>query len=75
MNHTEQPDVIRARTLEVIRTLQRMPQGPERDALDLYRDRLAGLGRTIEQSPAPAIRQPARSRAPSPRPFGPSIEL
>jgi transposase len=75
MNHAERPDAIRARTLEVIRTLQRMPEGPERDVLDMYRDRLAALGRTIEPSPAPAIRQPARSPARSPRSRGPSIEL
>jgi conjugative relaxase-like TrwC/TraI family protein len=75
MNQAEQPDVLRARTLEVIRTLQRIPEGPEHDALDIYRDRLAALGRTIEPPPAPAIRQPARSPALSPRPRGPSIEL
>ena len=41
MNHAEQPDVIRARMLEVVRTLQRMPEGPDRDALDTYRNQLA----------------------------------
>ena len=59
MNHAEQPDVIRTRMLEVVRTLQRLPDGPDRDALDTYRDQLAALGRTIEQPPPPAITQPA----------------
>jgi conjugative relaxase-like TrwC/TraI family protein len=73
MNHAEQPEVIRARTLELIRILQRMPDGPERDALDIYRDQTAAVGRTIEKSPD--VRQPAPSPALSPRPPEPRIEL
>ena len=75
MIHAEQPDVIRARMLEVVRTLQQLPEGPDRDALDTYRDQLAAVGRTIEQRPAPTITQPAPAPALSPRPPGPSIEL
>jgi ATP-dependent exoDNAse (exonuclease V) alpha subunit len=75
MTHPERPDVNRTRMLEVARTLQRLPNGPDRDALDTYRHQLAAMGRTIEQSPAPSITQPAPSPAPSPRPRGPSIEL
>jgi hypothetical protein len=74
-NPAEHPDVIRARMLEVIRTLQRMREGPERDALDAYRNRLAAVGRTIEPPPAPPITQPARSLALSPRQRGLSIDL
>jgi conjugative relaxase-like TrwC/TraI family protein len=75
MNRAEQPEVIRARTLDVIRTLERMPEGTERDALDIYGQRLATVGRTMEQPPAPASTQPARSPSHSPRPRGQSIEL
>ena len=74
MLHAEQPDVIRTRMLEVVRTLQRLPDGADRDALDTYRDELAALGRTVEQR-APNITQPARTPALSPRPPGPSIEV
>jgi conjugative relaxase-like TrwC/TraI family protein len=75
MNEAEQPDVIRAQIMEVIRTLQRVPDGRDRDALDTYRDQLASVGRTIEQTPAPSIKQPAPTLALSPRRRGPSIEL
>ena len=74
MLHAEQPDVIRTRIVEVVRTLQRLPDGADRDALDTYRDELAAVGRTVEQR-APTITQPARSPALSPRPPGPSIEV
>jgi ATP-dependent exoDNAse (exonuclease V) alpha subunit len=74
MHHAEHPDVIRTRILEVVRTLQHMPDGPDRDALDSYRDQLAAAGRTIEQPPPPSITEPAPSPAPSPLPRGPSIE-
>ena len=73
MNHAEPPEVIRARMLEVLRVLQRIPEGPEHDALDTYRHQLATVGRTIEQSPH--VRQPAPAPALSPRPPEPSIEL
>jgi hypothetical protein len=75
MNHAEHPDVIRTRLLEVLRTRQRLPEGPDRDALDAYRHQLAALGRAIEQPPAVTVTQPTRSLARSPRPRGPSIEL
>ena len=75
MNHAEQPEVIRARILEVVRTLQRIPTGPEHDALDTYRTELAAVGRSIEQSPVPDVRQPALSPALAQRPPEPSIEL
>ena len=75
MNHAEQPEVIRTRMLEVVRALQRMPEGPDRDALDTYRNQLAALGRTIDQPPAPSITQPAPAPMRSPRPPRPSIEL
>ena len=75
MNHAEQPEVIRGRMLEVMRTLQRVPEGSDRDALDTYRHQLAALGRAIEQQPTPATRQPAPTLARSPRPPGPTIEL
>jgi conjugative relaxase-like TrwC/TraI family protein len=75
MNHAERPDVIRTRMLEVVRTLQHLPDGPDRAALDTYRDQLTALGRTLEQPPAPSITQPAPTLAQSPRPTGPSIEL
>ena len=45
MNDAEQPEVIRGRMLEVMRTLQRVPEGSHRDALDTYRHQLAALGR------------------------------
>ena len=48
------------RMLEVVRTLQRMPEGPDRDAIDRYREQLAALGRTTEQLPAPSVTQPPR---------------
>ena len=73
MNHAEPPEVIRARMLEVLRVLQRIPEGPEHDALDTYRHQLATVGRTIE--PSPHVRQPAPAPALSPRPPQPSIEL
>ena len=75
MNHGEEPDVIRTRMLEVVRTVQHLPDGPDRAALDTYRDELAALGRTIEQLPAPALTQPGRSPALSPRQQAPSLEL
>ena len=75
MNHAEQPEVIRGRMLEVMRTLQRVPEGSDRDALDAYRHQLAAIGRAIEQPPAVTATQPTRSLARSPRPRGPSIEL
>ncbi len=72
MTHAEPPEVTRARMLEVLRVLQRIPEGPEHDALDTYRHQLATVGRTIEQSPH--VRQPAPVPALSPRPPEPSIE-
>ena len=75
MNHAEEPDVIRTRVLEVVRALQRLPDGADRDALHTYRAQLAAVGRTVEQLPAPAVSQQAPNPALSPRPRGPSIEL
>ena len=74
-SHAEQPDVIRGRMLEVVRTLQHLPEGPDRDALDTYRDQLGAVGRTIDQPPVPSITQRAPTAALSPRPRGPSMEL
>jgi hypothetical protein len=75
MNHAEQPDVIRARMLDVIRTLQRLPNGVERKVLETYRNQLAAIGRTIEPPSAPSIRQRVPNLMRSPRPLAPSIEL
>lgn len=74
MNHAESPDVIRARMLEVVRTFQRLPDGPDRDALDAYREQLTAFGQAIEP-PASPITQHAPTLARSPHPRGPSIEL
>ncbi len=63
MLHAEQPDVIRTRMLEVARTLQRLPDGADRDALDTYRDELAAVGRTVEQPQ----HQPSRNQPGPPR--------
>jgi hypothetical protein len=74
--HPEQPDVIRARTLEVIRASQRMPPGPERDALDAYGQQLAEMGRTQHHAPTPAVtRRPAPTRPLAPAPPGLGIDL
>src|SRR5439155_23400118 len=51
MTHAEHPDVIRARMLEVVRTLQRLPEGRDRASLDNYRHQLAAIGRTTRQTP------------------------
>ena len=75
MNHAEEPDVIRNRVLEVVRALQRLPDGADRDALHTYRAQLAAVGRTVEQLPRLAVSQRAPNPALSPRPRGPSIEL
>ena len=68
MNHSEQPDVIRAHMLEVLRTQQRLPEGPERDALDTYRDQLAALGHATPQPPTPIISPSAQAPTLAPRP-------
>jgi conjugative relaxase-like TrwC/TraI family protein len=75
MNHSEQPDVIRARMLEVLRIRQRQPEGPERDALDTYRDQLAALGRATPQPPIPIISPSAQAPTLAPRPLGRGLEL
>jgi hypothetical protein len=77
MNHAEEPDVIRTRMLEVVRTLQRIPEGPDREDLDTYRHQLAALGRTIRQPPTPTVvpRTPEPARAVEPQRPDQSIEL
>jgi conjugative relaxase-like TrwC/TraI family protein len=66
MTHPEHPDVIRSRIVEVVRTLQRTPEGPDHDALDAYRERLAASGRAIEPAPTPATTTPTRELTTSP---------
>jgi hypothetical protein len=77
MNHAEHPDVIRGQMLEVVRTLQRLPEGPDRDALDSYRHQLATIGRTTRQTPTPTVAPSAPEPAPALEPRLParSIEL
>jgi hypothetical protein len=75
MVHPEQPDVIRARTLEVLRARQRMPLGPERDALDAYQEQLAAQGRTQQHAPTPAVTRRALTPRLAPRPPGLGIDL
>jgi hypothetical protein len=75
MNFAEQPDVIRTRMLEVARTLQRTPEGPDRQALDTYRDELAALGRKHREPPIPTVVPSAPVPALEPRPPGRGIEL
>jgi hypothetical protein len=68
MTHADHADVIRSRVVEVVRTMQRTPEGPEYDALADYRDQLAAAGRAIEQSPPPAMRTPTSTLTSSPAP-------
>jgi hypothetical protein len=77
LNHAEHPDVIRSRMLEVLRSLQRLPEGPDRDDLDSYRKRLATLGRTPRQTPTPTVAPSAPEPGPALEPRLParSIEL
>jgi ATP-dependent exoDNAse (exonuclease V) alpha subunit len=75
MTHTDHPDIVRGRMLEVARTLQRLPQGPERDALDGYREQLVEAGRAIEETPSPATTQRAPALKRSSHPRQPTIEL
>jgi conjugative relaxase-like TrwC/TraI family protein len=73
----ERPDVIRDRMVEVLRAMDRMPEGRERDALDAYREHLAAHGRAQLDQPTPAItRHPAPTRPlVAPEPPGRGIEL
>ena len=48
LEHPERPDVVHARTQEVTQLLSHTPPGPERDALDAYRDRLHELAPSPE---------------------------
>jgi conjugative relaxase-like TrwC/TraI family protein len=66
MTHAEHPDVIRTRLVEVVRTMQRAPDGPGRDALEAYRQHLTAAGRTIEMKRTPATRAlaPELTRSP-----------
>jgi conjugative relaxase-like TrwC/TraI family protein len=66
MDHAENADVIRARTLEVIRTLQRLPDGPDRDALNAYRDQLGAQARAEIGNRVRRPLQPAITRLPLP---------
>jgi hypothetical protein len=75
MTHAEHPDMIRTRMVEVVRTLERMPVGPDHDALAAYRERLAAAGRTVDQLPIPANRTPAPTITRSLHPEGPTLEL
>jgi hypothetical protein len=75
MTHAELPQVIRTRMFEVVRALQRTTHGPDRDALDAYRQQLAAAGRAIEQPATPHARQPTPTLTRSPLPPEPIIEL
>ena len=48
LEHPEQPDVVHSRTDEVTQLLTHTPPGPERDALEAYRDQLDELGTAPE---------------------------
>jgi len=69
--HPEQPGVVQDRTDEVTRLLSHTAPGPERDALEDYRDRLGELGR------APELHLPdvTRDAELALRPAGPELEL
>jgi hypothetical protein len=75
MTHAEHPDVIRSRMVEVVRTLQRTPEGPDHEALAAYQDQLAAAGRAIEQVPTPPTKTPAQTLTPAPRPPKLTIEF
>jgi hypothetical protein len=75
MTQAEHSDVIRSRMVEVVRTMQRTPAGPDHEVLAAYRDQLAAAGRAIEQAPTPPTKTPARALAPAPSPPRPTIEL
>jgi conjugative relaxase-like TrwC/TraI family protein len=78
MTHPEHPDVFRDRKREVIHTRRRMPEGPERDALDAYSEQLSARAREQLHRPTPAItRHPELTRplAPAPEPRGLGIDL
>ena len=73
MNHAEHAGVIRARTLEVIRALQRTPDGPDRDALNAYRNQLGAQGRAQLEKPGP---RPAQPTMPPPlQPVSPGLQI
>jgi conjugative relaxase-like TrwC/TraI family protein len=69
--HPEQLDVVHARADEVTRLLSHTPPGPDRDALDAYRDRLDELGT------APELHMPDATRDAdlALRPTEPHLEL
>ena len=76
MEHPEHLDVIRDRKVEVIRAQMRMPDGPERDALDTYSQQLSVQAREHRDQPTPAnTRHPAPTRPLAPEPRGLGIDL
>jgi conjugative relaxase-like TrwC/TraI family protein len=78
MTHPEHPDVLRDRKLEVVRARMRMPESPERDALDAYGDQLSAQLRDQLHRPTPAItrqRELAPGLAPAREPRGLGIDL
>jgi hypothetical protein len=78
MTHPEHLDVLRERKRELIYTRTRMPEGPERDALDAYSAQLSAHVREQLHDPTPGItRRPELTRplAPAPEPPGLGIDL
>jgi conjugative relaxase-like TrwC/TraI family protein len=75
LTHAEHSDVIRTRMIEVVRTMQRTPEGPDHDALAAYRDQLTAAGRAVDQAPTQETRTPAPVPARSPREPELTIEL
>ncbi len=75
MAQPELPDVIRTRMVEVLRTLQRTPEGPDHDGLTAYSQQLAGAGQTAVRPTTPHARPQAPTLTTAPRLSAPTIEL
>jgi hypothetical protein len=75
MVHQEHPDVLRARTFEVIRTMDRLPEGPDRDALDAYREDLARIACAQQHQPTRTVTPPERAPRLAPTSPGLGVDL
>jgi conjugative relaxase-like TrwC/TraI family protein len=75
MSRAVHPDVILGRMVEVVRTLQRTPPGPDHDALEAYRQQLTAASRAVDRPPPPATTKPLPALRRSLYPEGPTIEL
>jgi hypothetical protein len=76
ITHTERPDVLVDRKVEVTRTRQRLADGPERDALDTYSKQLSALMREHQHELTREVtRHPALTHALDPRAEPPGLGL